>query len=424
MVVRAMHTLRRLDTLLLIALLALALALRLWHLGEQSLWIDEAAAFAMSAGSPADVLRTALEHPLDLPLERFILNPLTRYPPDEFLFRLPAALWGVLGAALTYILARQIWDAETALLAAGLLALSPYNIRYSQEARNYTSFLALQLLTLISLVRAVRRPARANWTLYALAAGTVMYDHLYSFIILAWQFGLHALLVLLAAWRRERTAGLSWRTLRDHLLALLGAGALFLPWAVYLLSGSSLLQRMSALNGLFRAPESIRFDADLFLRMLSWFMTDSGEAAPAVRLTLAGTAGALALPPARQRRWALLGALYIFGTFLTVAVLSRFTNTYLAYRRLLFLQPLLFILLAGGCTALIRRIWGWLARRDWPAAGALVPALLLLAIGLTWAPAIANHYRSEKENWRDAALVLRTEAEPQDWVVNCADSPN
>lgn len=421
-----MNTLRRLhwtETLILLGLMVLALALRLWHLGEQSLWLDEAATFAMSAGSFGDVLRTALDHPLDFPLERFLLNPLTRYPPDEFLFRLPAALWGVLGAALTYLLARQVWDRETALLAAGLLALSPYNIRYSQEARNYTSFLALHLLTLIMLMRAVRRPTGAAWALYALAAGITIYDHLYSFIVLAWQWGLHALLVLLSAWRGGQISGVSWRSLRAHLLALLGAGALFLPWALYLVSGSPVLQRMSTSNGLFRAPESIRFDADLFLRMLSWFTANAGNAAPAVWLALAGTVGALILPPARYRRLALLAIVYLAGAFLTVAVLSRISNTYLAYRRLLFLQPLLLILLAGGCTALIRRIWQWRTRRERP-TGVLVPALLLLAAGLAWAPAVADHYVSQKENWRDAARVLRDEAGRQDWIVNCADSPN
>ncbi len=419
----AQHRLQWIEPLTLLALIALALALRLWHLGEQSLWLDEAATFTMSAGSLGDVLRTALEHPLDFPLERIILNPLTRYPPDEFLFRLPAALWGVLGVALTYVLARQVWDREAALLAAGLLALSPYHIRYSQEARNYTSFLALHLLTLMALMRAVRRPTRSAWTLYALAAGITIYDHLYSFIILAWQWGLHALLALLAAWRREQIPNVSWRSLRAHLLALLGAGALFLPWVIYLSSGSTVLQRLGTANGLFRAPESIRFDADLFLRMLSWFTANSGQAVPALGLTLAGTAAALILSPPRLRRLAVLTIVYLAGTFLTVAVLSRFSNTYLAYRRLLFLQPLLFILLAGGCTASVQRVWGWLTRRAQP-AGVLAPALLVLAAGLAWAPAIADHYASQKENWRDAVRVLRDEAGRQDWVVNCADSPN
>jgi len=411
------------EIVILLALMGLALALRLWRLGEESLWIDEANAFAQSAGTWADVLRISRQEPLDFPLERWILHPLTTYPPNEFLFRLPAALWGVLGVALTYALARQIWDKETALLAAGLLALSPYHIRYSQEARNYTSFLALHLLTLLALVRAVRRRGRADWILYALAAGIALYDHLYSLIVLAWQWGLHALLALVNTRRQEPIGGIGRQTLRAHSLALLGAGALLLPWAIYV-AGGPFLQELGTSSGLFHAPGTLRLEPDLFLRMLCWFTANRGEAVPTAWIALVGMAGACALPARPARRLAWLTTIYMAGVFLTVAVLSRLSGTYLAYRRLLFLQPLLFLLTAGGYLALARWAWRRITRRPLSAGKVLLPALLILAAGLAWTPALRDHYRSEKENWRAVAQVLKNEAGERDWVVNCADSAN
>lgn len=409
--------------MILLVLMGLALFLRLRHLGDQSLWMDEANAFYQSAGTWTDVLETSRTSALDFPLERFILHPLTTYPPNEFFFRLPAALWGVLGVALTYALARQVWDRETALLAAGLLALSPYHISYSQEARNYTSFLVLHLLSLTALVQALRRPGRRSWTLYALSVVPGLYDHLYVFLTLGIQFVLHGMLCVLAMRRRELSDMFSWRSLRAHGWALLGAGMLFLPWVAFVLAGPGFSSRAGALSGIFRAPGVIRFEPDLFLRMLCWFFGNQDTAGPMFWAGLAGIGAVLILPTAR-RRLAWLNVVYIVGVFLAVAVLSRVSGTYLAYRRLLFLQPILFILMAGGMLTALRPLWRWLARREGPPAGVLVPMALLLLAGAVWAPAIQAHYRSEKENWRALTEVLLAQAGPEDWIVNCADSPN
>ncbi|MGQ9667252.1 MAG: glycosyltransferase family 39 protein, partial [Anaerolineae bacterium] len=361
------------DAMILLILMGLALALRLRHLGDQSLWMDEANTFSQSAGTWADVLETSRTAALDFPLERFILHPLTAYPPDEFLFRLPAALWGVLGVALTYALARQVWDRETALLAAGLLALSPYHIRYSQEARNYTSFLSLHLLSLTALVRALRRPGRRSWTLYALSVAPGLYDHLYVFLTLGIQFILHGMLCLLAMRRRELAGTFSWRSLRAHGLALLGAGMLFLPWVAFVLAGPGFLSRAGGLGGMFRAPEAIRFEPDLLLRMLCWFFENRDTAGVMFWGGLIGIIASLVISPPARRWLAWLSITYVAGIFLAVAVLSRLTGTYLAYRRLLFLQPILLLLAASGVLTALRSLWRWLARREGPPAGMLAP---------------------------------------------------
>ncbi|HEY6042743.1 MAG TPA: glycosyltransferase family 39 protein, partial [Anaerolineae bacterium] len=64
---------------------------------------------------------------------------------SEFSIAFLSLIFGVLIVALAYRLARDLFGGRTALLAAGLIALSPYNVWYSQEVRMYTLAACLAL---------------------------------------------------------------------------------------------------------------------------------------------------------------------------------------------------------------------------------------------------------------------------------------
>lgn len=416
--------------------IAVALALRLWHLGTQSLWIDETNNYLQSHGTWQEWLATARQSLVDMPLDRLFLHMVATEPPNEFLFRLPAALFGVLAIPLTYAFASSLWGRRAGLLAAGLLALSPYYIRYTQEARNYSSFLVFHLLGVILLVRALRRPSLGRWIGYAGTAALCLYDHIYAFVTLGLLLGLH---IVCAGWasiapvakRREW----SWtkafqdspfRLVLHHMLALLLAGFILLPWVVFLLTGERASENLASWAGALRYHAGAGIDFHLFLDGACWFIANQKTLSPLVVLVLGAAILPAILPPQRMRAVAWLTWAYIGLVILGIAISARLTKEYVAYRRLLFLLPPLFTLAGAGMDALLR----WLGQRlptlrrripaTWSAVG--WPAAILLAIGIAWWPAIQAHYAAQKENWREVTNILRQEATPDDVIINYASN--
>ena len=73
------------------------------------------------------------------------------------------------------------------LWAALLLILSPFHLKYSQEARHYSVLMTLSLATYILLILACQRPTWRRWLFYTLATIANMYLHYGSFMVLAAQ---------------------------------------------------------------------------------------------------------------------------------------------------------------------------------------------------------------------------------------------
>jgi len=175
------------STWLALSLLPLALALRLYHLDYQNLWLDETLTWADS------------QLPIYWLLRRSALNV---HPPGVFLLmkfwtnlfgsspamlRLPFVLVSLLIIALTYKLTRLLLPAGVALLVAVLLALSPYQIFFAQEARMYTLATALTLGAVICYHRLRQQqfagwPCRISFVALFVAA---LYTHYFAAFILA-----------------------------------------------------------------------------------------------------------------------------------------------------------------------------------------------------------------------------------------------
>ncbi len=215
---------------LTLAVLLLAFGLRVYRLPAQSLWYDEALSvhYALQPWSQMLAGVSGSDHP---PLHTLLLHVwLNVVGQTEFAARYLSLWWGVLGVALLYHLARQLFDKSIGLLAALLLAISPLHVWYSQEARMYSLALTLNLGVVLTLLAVVARRETSPWPWagYVLLGALALYAHFYTSFIL--------LLVNLAfgEWWLARTIRRGWRATRDLLLrwvvaqvAILG---LFLPW--------------------------------------------------------------------------------------------------------------------------------------------------------------------------------------------------
>ena len=132
--------------LALLAIVLIGLFLRLYHVGTQSIWLDEAYSIVLSKMSLSQIMQAtgADVHP---PLYYFILHYwVALFGASAVAVRLLSVLFGVLTIPMVYLVGRQLFNKEAGLVGALILALSWFNIFYSQEARMYTLMVLLVLL--------------------------------------------------------------------------------------------------------------------------------------------------------------------------------------------------------------------------------------------------------------------------------------
>jgi uncharacterized membrane protein len=96
---------------------------------------------------------------------------------------------GLATIPLTYLLGRRTVGVRAGLLGAAFVAVSPFMIFYSSQARPYALMVMLCLVSTLALLRAVRDGGRSWWLLYAATSCAAMYTHYTSVFPLAVQLG-------------------------------------------------------------------------------------------------------------------------------------------------------------------------------------------------------------------------------------------
>lgn len=128
----------------LVLILLLALSLRLFRIGAQSLWNDEGTSVALAARDLAAITLGAA-HDIHPPLYYYALHFWMRlFGHSELAVRSLSVLLGTALVLMTFVLGRFVVGAKASLIAALFAALSPFQIYYSQETRMYmlSAFLA------------------------------------------------------------------------------------------------------------------------------------------------------------------------------------------------------------------------------------------------------------------------------------------
>ncbi len=124
----------------LIALTALAAALRLPTLGSQSLWLDEVLTGELARGSLGDLFHRVAQREANPPLFYLAEWLWTRVAgTSEIALRLPSALCGIALVPVAYGIGRRLAGERAAVALAALVCVHPLLVYYSQEARGYAA---------------------------------------------------------------------------------------------------------------------------------------------------------------------------------------------------------------------------------------------------------------------------------------------
>jgi uncharacterized membrane protein len=193
------------NELLLLAILLLALALRVHHLAFKSISIDEAigAFYAKEAIHRVLIMTINDVHPpLFYLLHHFWIK---MFGMSEVALRSISIVFALASIWTIYHLARTLFNRRVGLMAALLLATSPWHVWISQNGRSNSMLIFLILLSTYFFIRILQMPNRRWFIWYGIVTGLALLTHYFAFMIWAVQ-----LTLLLSHPNLRRSVGHFW----------------------------------------------------------------------------------------------------------------------------------------------------------------------------------------------------------------------
>ena len=150
------------DALGMLAVMALALAARLYRIGAQSFWLDEVFTW-QRIHLPTGALIADSFSNRHFPSYFLLLRWIASFNPNDFAWlRMPSAVFGAAAVGVVFLIGRRLGGRSAGLLAGLLMALSPLQMQYGQEARPYALVVLLIGIALWGLVVIAQQPLRAT----------------------------------------------------------------------------------------------------------------------------------------------------------------------------------------------------------------------------------------------------------------------
>lgn len=456
-----------------VALLTLvALLLRRYHLGSESLWFDEADIVQRARQSLPALLQSFTKAgengPLYTLLLHFYLSAIDAVPAlqrllhllfgpnPEALVRGLSAVFGAGAIPLIYLLGKRAGGVATGLVAAALFTFNPFHIWHSQDAKMYTFLVLMTLASSLLYLEAFRRNTPALWLGYVISTWVMLTVHSMAALVLLAQLAATPFLFGVGTWARSsvrtfnaaskaRLVRWAWAMLLMLIpifpIAWLRLAALVVGTDVggwYTPTGlTDILSTIFVTFAVNRAPAPWETVGALVMGMLALVgvvgMTrdkyESGAPVGNEDVLAAGTQHSgtqrvsgtehLAGRPLVLSLW----IVPIFAFWLVTLKLPLFQPRYL----IMSLPPYL-ILAASGVVALVSRAPAWLARLSSNSTlktqhsklGSVLTVIAALALALpTGAALAAVNYspQAQKEDWRGAVAYVQDHLRLRDVIV-------
>ena len=209
----------------LIALVTiLATILRMHALTAKSFWLDEGISIDIARLSWPRFLHAMWSGEANMVLYYSLLHFWLTLGGSERFVRGLSVLFSVATIPVIFFLGARLFGRRVGLLAALLLAINAYHIRYAQETRSYAMVVFFAVLATWLLVKNLQEPSSANWGIYAAVCALATYSHFYAALLVP----AHAISLL--SWRRDE---IPWRKLVCSFLAF---GVMVVPIAIFVLT--------------------------------------------------------------------------------------------------------------------------------------------------------------------------------------------
>ena len=168
-------------------LCAVALALRLWHLGTD-LWLDEVLTLVDFLRLPArEIVATFPSQNQHMLYSLLGRASVVVFGESFAAARLPAVMFGVAGIWALFLLGRRLAGTREALLACALMTFSYHHVWFSQNARGYSGLLFFATLSTWLWKEAMTRGRAREWVMYAVSVWLGLWIHMTMVFVVAAQ---------------------------------------------------------------------------------------------------------------------------------------------------------------------------------------------------------------------------------------------
>ncbi len=238
------------QTWLLALILGGGLLLRVYDLGTESFWLDEGITIRTITASWTE-MKQILSGSVHPPLYYLLLGSWTAlFGSSEFAARMPSVIFGLVSIFMAYRVGRLLFDTHVGLFAALFVALSLFQIRYAQEARNYSLLCMLSTMSYVYFIKLLQTESWKPSLSYLTVSTLMLYTHVYGlFTIIS-----HNIYIVIRKFVFGTYRSPSWR----HWIGLqIGLALCFLPWVRVLLYHVSSRQEGGGGSGVWQKTPSL-----------------------------------------------------------------------------------------------------------------------------------------------------------------------
>jgi mannosyltransferase len=376
---------------ILLSLTVLGFFLRFYHLGYNSLWLDEATTFYESQASFAAIWQTSLTGEFHPPLFNWIIHLLLMFGQSEVILRLVPAVLGLLTIPVFYLIGKEYQDKNVGIISAALLTFSYFGIFYSQEARAYAMMLFFFSLAILFYLRALRTNELSQWILFSIFSAISVWTHYYTLIGIAIIF-LHAVLSLKNQWK-ERFQNGKKMVISACLLFILALPLVLLVFERY--------SKLSASAPTYGVLGPILFQ-ETFVRFSGGYSPDALFITIIYLILM--VVGLVFLFFENRDKFLFSAMLLALPLVASVILSSKITMN---PRYLIYLLPIYFTTIAMSYPVLLKLI---------PNRKMLY--IIIILIGIINVPLLAGYYSGfVKEDWRGLSGIVQSQTHDGDLVV-------
>ncbi len=365
------------------------LFLRLYGLGSESLWFDEALSLRIAQMDPMQIVFSTREDP-NPPFYYLILHYWILFAGDsEFAIRVPSAIAGALAIPVIYSIGSMLFSRVAGLIAALILSLSAYHVRYSQEARTYSLMVFLGLLSFYFFLKLLKEHrSRSTTAGYVVSTTLLMYSHMYGIFLIGAQ------VLYLLATRQD---------LRRWVVPAAFVALLYVP-GVARIAVNLLLPQGAWKSSMGWVP------APTLAHVVDFFVLYSGSIPLVIVFVLLSAFGLFDLVRSEQGSTAWLLLAWLLVPIVVPFVVSQLYRPMLIDRYTIAASPAFFLLVARGVEGL----------RSVKYSNVIVHARILFAVGVivfSLAAALDYYTATTKEPWRQVASYVDGHAKSGDLIL-------
>ena len=379
----------------LLMITALSLAVRLYHLDQQSLWFDEIFTLVMAQLPFYEGMIGLLGHGIQLtPFFHWIIKIWLFVGDTDWLVRFPSLLVGVLNVPMIFRLGKFYLNRNAGLLAALIFAINPFQVWYAQELKLYTLLSLASIGAMMSFGQLLHSKGKRGW-------GSLLFFNLIGFPTHYFMFLLSTVQFIYIVLLFKRT----YFILRPWLLAQGVAVLPLIPWWIFIIQ----IERSNVGIGWVPQPGI----TTLFNTFWNFSFGYTGVFSTASVVSL--VVMLIGLSSGVRKAWldlkhGLLLSLWLFLPPLVTISLSFGRVSFYVDRYLLIVSPILTLLVVYGLLSFKSSFMR-----------TVLFAVFVIATGIGLFNIYFDRTHFSKNDWRSLAHAIEERSHDNDLVITCTD---